>query len=349
MNYIKKTIIALFILIFLGVSFLGVFFYTGFYIPKSDSEEKIFFSISSGEGMSGIAKRLEKKGIIRKDYFFTLYGAITEKGKKIMPGGYVFSPSMSVSSIMKDISSLEDKRITIVEGWNLNDIAGFLEENGYGSKEEFFEIAGKPPFYDGENVVEQFHGKKDWEIDVLKEKPKDVNLEGYLFPDTYFISPKAPMEEVVRFFLLRFEEKVFNEIKEEIGEKEMSLFEVITIASLIEKEVITYEDKRIVSGIIQKRKEKGMRLQIDATISYLTQRRSVRIPISETRINSPYNTYFQEGLPPGPICNPSIESIRAAINPKKTEYLYYLSKPTGETVFSRTHKEHIEARNKYLR
>ncbi len=168
-------------------------------------------------------------------------------------------------------------------------------------------------------------------------------LEGYLFPDTYAVAAGAQMDDILKLFLANFKKKAVEEIGEE------DIFETITIASLIEKEVISYEDKRLVSGIMRNRLKIGMPLQIDATITYLTGRRSVNIPILETRIKSPYNTYVNTGLPIGPISNPGIDSIRAAMDPKENDYFYYLSKPTGETVFSRTLEEHNYAKNKYLR
>ncbi len=149
--------------------------------------------------------------------------------------------------------------------------------------------------------------------------------------------------------LANFNNKLNANLKSEIEKQEKSFFDIITIASLIEKEVREYKDKRLVSGIIRKRLEIGMPLQVDATISYITGRRTTEISIAETKIDSPYNTYKYRGLPITPICNPGIESIKAALYPKESDYLYYLSKPDGETVFSRNHQEHIAAKNRYLR
>ncbi len=346
---IKKIItISFAIFFFLAIS-ISAFFYYGFYFSKDNLSEEKFFIINTGDGLSTIGKNLEKEGIIKKDYFFLIYGVITEKGKSLKPGNYVLRSNMSISEIMDKLSQGDGEKITIIEGWNLRDIALFLEKNGYGTKEEFYEIAGKPPFYKDGIVKSQESRDVSFDFEFLEDLPLDLPLEGYIFPDTYFISQGTPMDDIVYSFLSNFDRKINEEIRKEIEKNEMSFFEIITIASLIEKEVIDYNEKKIVSGIIQKRMKEGMRLQLDATITYLTGRRSVSIPLKETRIDSPYNTYVYSGLPKGPICNPGIESIKAALRPKKSDYFYYLSKPNGETVFSETHKEHVDAKNKYLR
>ncbi len=341
---IKKILITVTILITTLFLFLAFFFYWGVYLSKDNNVEDKFFIVKTGDGLFVVAENLEKEEIIKSGYFFIIHGVLTEKGKQLKPGNYKLSSSMSVHEILEKIFSGGGERITIIEGWNLRDIAIFLEEKGYGEKEEFYLLAGTPPFYEDGKLTDQKSGK----IVYLKEQ-ENLNIEGFLFPDTYFIAPGAPMEEIISAFLSNFENKIDKEIDDLIRKRGLTLFETIIVASLLEKEVNSFEDKQIVSGIIKKRLEMGMRLQLDATITYLTGKRSVQIPINETRIRSPYNTYVYGGLPIGPICNPGMESIRAALLPKETEYLYYLSKPTGETVFSRTFEEHVAAKNKYLK
>lgn len=348
---IKKTIFVLLSLLFIATFSVAFLFYWGMYIPRDVSGEDVTFLIKRGESMTEIALNLEKKEIIKSSYFFIIYGKITEQGRSLMPGSYIISSATPISQIMKMFTEGGDSRFTIIEGWNLRDIAQAIEKNNYGTKEDFYILVGTPSFYENGVIKAPISGINNFEeeFEFLKELQGDIPLEGYLFPDTYFISQGTAMEDIVKIFLSNFKQKINPEIKKSIENSSMSLFEVITRASLIEKEVTSYEDKRIVAGIIENRLKKGMRLQIDATITYLTQKRSVQIPVTETRINSPYNTYFFHGLPLGPICNPGIESIKAVLKPTKSNYLYYLSKPTGETIFSETHGEHIRAKNKYLR
>ncbi len=341
---IKKIFITLITLVTTFFLLLTVFFYWGIYSPKDNNEEDKFFVIREGDSLSFIAQNLEEEGIIKSGYFFIVYGVVTKKGKQLKPGNYKLLSLMSVAEILDKIASGGSEKVTIIEGWNLRDIATFLEEKGYGEKEDFYEAAGTPPLYKNGELINQKTGNV-----VYIEEQKNLPLEGFLFPDTYSISPGTPMEEIVSTFLFNFERKINEEIKELIKKRGISLFETIIIASLLEKEVTSFEDKQIVSGIIKKRMENDMRLQLDATVTYLTGKKSVQVSIGETRIPSLYNTYVYGGLPIGPICNPGMESIRAALLPKETDYLYYLSKPTGETVFSRTFEEHVVAKNKYLK
>ena len=138
-------------------------------------------------------------------------------------------------------------------------------------------------------------------------------------------------------------------MRTEILGQEKTIFEIITMASLLEKEVKAFEDKKLVSGILWKRLENKMPLQVDATITYITGKKSSKVSLDETKIDSPYNTYKYKGLPPGPISNPGLESIVAAIYPKKLDYLYYLSTPEGETIFSKTFEEHKRAKEQYFK
>ncbi len=306
--------------------FLLSFFFFQIYLSTGEGDETVF-QIERGEGFLQIAENLKEKGLVGSSYAFSAYIILTGKRGELKAGSYLLSPQMSVSRIAEKIvkGKTHQKKLTIIEGWNLNHIAEYLQEEGIGSKEEFYRLAGKPPHFEE------------------PAKPGSMSdngtLEGYLFPDTYYVSFHADMEEVIGMMMDNFEKRATEEWSEE----------VVTIASLIEKEVFLVEDKELVSGIIRRRMELGMPLQIDATITYLTGKRSTRVSIEETRINSPYNTYRYTGLPEGPIANPGLSSIEAALNPKDSEYLYYLSKPTGETVFSKTLVEHNIAKNKYLR
>ena len=239
--------------------------------------------------------------------------------------------------------------MTIIEGWNLRNIGLYLENKEMFMTEELFELVGFP-LIDYSKATDLLKPKDfSEEFDFLEDKPKNLGLEGYLFPDTYEIFFEEGIEDIVRRMLDNFDRKLTLELKEEIASQKKSIFEIVTMASLIEKEVRTIEDKKIVSGILWKRLKSRMPLQVDATISYITGRKTTEITKEELKINSPYNTYKYKGLPLGPICNPGLESIKAAIYPKQSEYWFYLSTPEGETIFSKTLREHNEAITKYLR
>jgi UPF0755 protein len=182
----------------------------------------------------------------------------------------------------------------------------------------------------------------------LKIKLPGENLEGYLFPDTYYFPLDVSGEEVVRIMHENFEKKIAPYLKE-IEKSGKSLKDIIIMASLIEKEVKTKEEKELVSGILWKRLKAGIPLQVDATITYITGKKTTKIPLEDLKIDSPYNTYKYKGLPPAPICNPGLESILAALYPKESDYWYYLSKPDGKTLFFKDYEEFIVAKAKYLK
>ncbi len=331
----KSKIIVSFFLI---VSFSFSWFYYQVYLPREPScENEIVFLIPKGESFFEIGDNLEKEGIISSSFYFKIYALLTGSFNRFQAGNYIFCTDDNIKNVSETMKrgDVAQKKVTIIEGWNIRDIAEYFESLNLADKEVFLRKMKSSDF--------------DYLYSFLEEKPKETGLEGYLFPDTYFIPYSADVESIIELMLANFDNKLNTDLKSEIEKQEKSFFDIITIASLIEKEVREYEDKRLVSGIIRKRLEIGMPLQIDATISYITGRRTTVISTDETKIDSPYNTYKYRGLPIAPICNPGIESIKAALYPEESDYLYYLSKPDGETVFSRNHQEHVIAKNKYLR
>ncbi len=329
------------------ICLLVFFFLTGFfswlvfefYFPKSDDcEQEKIFQVSKGESFRDIGDNLQREELIRSSFAFKTYVVIFGEYGQLKAGDYLIKSCDNMAGIVSKISKGDVywERITIIEGWNLKQVAEYLDDLGFVDQEIFLKI-----------TQNRDHFKE--EFSFLKDMPESSSLEGYLFPDTYLISLNSSAEDIIKIILSNFDSKLTLEMKEEIKDQGKSIFETIVIASLIEKEVRTYEDKELVSGIIQKRMEIEMPLQIDATIAYITGKRTTRISIAETQIESPYNTYRYKGLPVGPISNPGIESIKAAIYPKESDYLFYLSKPDGETVFSKNLEEHNIAKNKYLR
>lgn len=328
----KKIIFILVIIFLLSV----IFVWQAIYLPKEPkSEKEIIFDIEKGQGTKEISINLKKEGLIKSVTLFRLYTLFKGISGKLQAGEYSLSPSMKIPEIANKfvLGDVIEEKIIIIEGWNLREIAQYLEGKGF-SKEKFFELS-----------------KKDFsaQFDFLKDKPKNLSLEGYLFPDTYQIKRGENLEDVIRKFLKNFDKKLTKELREEITNQGKSIFEILTMASLIEKEVKTLEDKKLVSGILWKRLKNNIPLQVDATITYITGKKTTEISIEETQIDSPYNTYKYRGLPLGPISNPGLDSILAAIYPKESEYWYYLSIPTGQTIFSKTLEEHNLAKAKYLK
>jgi UPF0755 protein len=344
----RKYLLFLILIILLSL----VFIYQGTYLPKNpEITEGENFLVEKGENLFQVAQNLKDRGLIKNKYLFVLYVLLKGEQKNLKAGEYLLAPSMAVDEIAKKIISGETVKavITIPEGWNLRDIGWYFENKGIFQAEEFFEIVGFPLI--DYNKTADLPKPKDFsqDFDFLKDKPQNVGLEGYLFPDTYQIEKGSSVEEVVRIMLSNFDKKLTPELREEIQKQNKTIFEIITMASLLEKEVKTKEEKEIVAGILWKRLKYGIPLQVDATITYITGKKTIKISKDELQIDSPYNTYKYSGLPFGPICNPGLESISAAIYPKESNYWYYLSTPEGKTIFSRTLTEHNIAKAKHLK
>ena len=316
----KKNKLVIFIFCFLFIiSYFLFFAWQGIYLPKdSDSQVEKKILIKKGEGTKEIASNLKEENLIKNRWLFWLYLFLKGDSNKLQAGEYLLSGAQTIPEIVHKFVSGDviKEKITIIEGWNLRDIGWYFENKGMFQAEELYELE---------------------------------NLEGYLFPDTYEIKKGASLEEIIKKMLDNFNKKLTSELQEEIENQGKTILEIVTMASLLEKEVKTTIDKEIVSGILWKRRNHNIPLQVDATIIYITKKQTTKIPKKDLEIDSPYNTYKYKGLPFGPICNPGMESILAAIYPQDSQYLYYLSTPEGETIFSKTLEEHNTAKAKYLK
>jgi UPF0755 protein len=319
-------------MIFLGSAYFLI--QSFIFQPLNQAGEEVFFEIITGEGAVSISQRLEEEGIIKNAYAFFAYNIFLNQYNQIKAGRYLLSPSMTVIEISKKIikgDSLPEIKITFPEGWNLKQ----WQERTV----EYF-----PEINLLDYRVEQF--KDDFEF--LEDAPPGSTLEGYLYPDTYYFNYQTEADEVVRTFLINFDNRL-SDLIEQASVQKLNWHDLVIVASLLEKEIQSDEDRRLVAGLINNRLAIGMPLQIDATITYLTGKANVKVTKSETEINSLYNTYLYVGLPAGPICHPGRASIEASLSPEENNYLYYLSTPNGETIFSRTLTEHNQAKAQYLK
>lgn len=330
----KKTTII--VVTVLGI--LCLFLVWQFYVPKSFADAApITYAIEKGFGPAKIAQDLEDLKIIKSSLFFRLYTVILGKHRNLQAGPYLISSSIPVNVIVQKLvaGDVIKTNAIIIEGWNLDQVGQYLEDKDYYNAKDFLIAI-----------------KKDWsrEFAFLQDKPKKLNLEGYVFPDTYQVYQDQSAEEFVKTILENFDKKLTPELRAEIFLQKKSIFEIITMASMLEKEVRTLEDKKIVSGLLWKRIDNGIGLNVDATVNYATGKNTASISTKDIQIDSPYNTYKYRGLPLGPISNPGLDSILAAIYPVKSPYWYYLSEPEeGQTIFSKTLEEHNAAVEKYLR
>ncbi len=313
----KKFLIYFFVLLLMV---LGFYLWQGIYLPKdrSSQEDKLFI-INRGEGVREIAKNLESQGFIRSRRFFELYVFLNDKALRLQSGEYKLNPYLDISQIAEKLFLglviPSDIRVTIPEGFSLRQIDARLAYL---------------------NLIE--------EGELLERS----YLKGYLFPDTYMFDKRAGLDQIVDTMKANFDRKLTQELRERIKTQERTIEDVIIMASLIEEEVAEDYDRRIVSGIFWRRLDNNHLLQSCATIAYILGVNRRRYSFEDTRVESPYNTYLNLGLPPSPISNPGLSAIKAAINPKTTNYNFFLSDAEGRTVFSRTFQEHRIAKQRYL-
>jgi len=336
-----KLIIILIVITFV---FLLTTYWHGVNTSVGESSQNVIFLVSPGESVKQIGENLYKAGLIKSKFYFKVYVWLTKQQANLQAGNYVLQPSLSIKEIVNILvagKTLNKERIiTIIEGWNIKDINKYLEENNIISGNSFAELA--------KLEIGSWKLKIDKPV-FLDDAPSFASLEGYLFPDTYRIYNDTDAEDIIQKMLVNFDKKLTNEMRNDIAKQGKTIYQIITMASLIEKEVRTPEDMKIVSGIFWDRIKNGQPLESCATIAYILGVNKKQYSIEETKIDSPYNTYRNQGLPPGPICNPSFNAIKAAIYPKYTEYNYFLNRQdTGETIFSKTFAEHNKNKVKYL-
>lgn len=287
-----------------------------------------FVTIPAGVSAGKVANMLAENGIIHSAFGFRLLTKISGKSDKLKPGAYELDPSMAPIAIINKIANGEcsESWITFPEGFTVTQIAERIEEERIGKADEFFQNA----LYNGANFQTNF--------------PHPGNsLEGYLFPDTYLAPSGSPSNKIIEDMLKCFERKVAVPMSEDIQKSGMTLHEAITLASLIEREARVPADRPLVSAVLHNRLKINMRLQCDATVLYALGQHKDRVLYSDLEVDSPYNTYKYPGLPPGPIANPGLASIKAALRPAQVDYLYYVARPDGSHIFSRTLAEHQQA------
>lgn len=297
-------------------------------------EKMITLTVREGENVDEIAKELQESGIIRYAFLFKLYMRVTENDEDIVAGEYEITSAMDYRAIAKAVGTKATVResidVVIPEGFTQDEIFRLLESKGVCPASELYEAAAEYDF------------KYSW---IMNREKGEKRLEGFLFPDTYtfYVGDNAP--RVLGKFLANFNKKYDVDFKTRVAELETDLYDILTIASMIEAEAKIDEDRPLISSVIYNRLASSdfPYLQIDATVLYTIGEHKTVITEEDLRFESPYNTYTHKGLPVGPICNPGLESIAAALYPEESGYYYYVAKPDGSHIFSKTASEHQKA------
>lgn len=282
-------------------------------------------SIAPGMNAKDIAGTLHAAGVIRDPVFFLGVARVLQADTKMQAGIYQVAPRDSVYDILHRLTSgqVVTRRITVPEGYTVRDIAALLARHGLADEERFLQLADGPYTLD----------KAGMTVD---------RLEGYLFPDTYDFAFGMPEEDIIAAFVDRFQRVVLPWV--DSAGTDLSLHEIVTLASIVEKEAARAEERPLIAGVYLNRLRIGMPLQADPTVMYVLPEKTTHLLYSHLAYDSPYNTYMYKGLPPGPIANPGLASIQAVLAPAKTDYLYFVARHDGSHHFSRTYEEHLAAR-----
>lgn len=289
-----------------------------------------------------VAYALREAKLIPNTWSFRVYSLFDRRTSRIKLGGYEIQPGSPYREIVSQLlvgTPKTEVKVRIIEGWTLDDIEAEVAQHGVSStavQASLGRSADRGAFAD--------HWRD--EFSFLRALPKNRSLEGYLFPDTYRVWKEQLPEALTRKQLQAFSSRVSGLSLTEKSAPLTSLDEVIRLASIVEKEVPTDEDRRLVAGVFLTRLREGMLLQSDATVEYVTASGRARSTGKDLQINSPFNTYRYKGLPPGPIGNPSLSAIRAVLNPDVQGYRYFLTDAEGKVYYGKTLAEHAANRTK---
>ena len=317
-----KSILFLFLGFLVFLLFFLLTFLRLIFLPPDDFPYNHHVYIDRGKNLSEIADYLKDEKIIRSSTFFIILAKIDGKEVKIRPGDYFFKEPIDALKIINRLTNSDfvskSIKVTIPEGMTAIGIAEIFKDFDNFDADKFINLA------------------------------KNQKLEGYLFPDTYLFLDSVTEKNVIENMKSNFDKKL-RDFFEEVGKSGRNLSDIINMASIIEKEISNSDDRKKVSGILWKRLDKGMPLQVDAVFYYIDGEKNSKVNFDDLKIDSLYNTYLYKGLPPTPISNPGLDAIKAALGPEGSSYWYYLSGKDGDTYFAKTFEEHKKNRAKYLR
>ena len=289
----------------------------------------VILVVYRGDNFDRVKGEIERLGLIRSRFWFERLSRWRGLPQRLRAGIYRIQTPISLWELTKFLAETKPEliRLTVWEGMMAREIAERVEKLGLGNAERFMEIVKNP-----QGKIEL---PFDWKGD----------LEGLLFPATYYVPPLRSGEEtyIIQLMVNAFVEKFWKPYRDEIERSQFSLRELVTIASMVQWEVKMDEERPIVAGVIINRLKRGMKLEIDATVLYALGQRKRRVLYRDLKVDSPYNTYRYKGLPPGPICSPGLESLLAALRPADVPFLYYVARGDGYHIFSETYEEHLKA------
>lgn len=291
--------------------------------------ESIIITVAPGMTNADIATMLQNKKLINSPVFFRLQSKFARMERSLQAGEYEIMSGMSNWEIIDLFSKgqVRHKTLTIPEGYTIEQIAKKIEESGLGSAEEFKKAA--------KDYAPYSYMETD-NINVI------FKAEGFAYPSTYYLPPGSSEKEILAIMVKEFDTQLTEDMRQKAKDKNISIRDLVNLASLVEKEAVFPEERPIIAGVFLKRLQIKMPLQSDTTIQYILGVQKKEISIADTKIDSPYNTYLYAELPPGPIASPSISTINAVLEPKQTNYLYFVADLEGHHHFTETYQDHLK-------
>lgn len=313
-----------------AIGYAGLYVYTFLITPPDAAASERIILIEQGTPLRRVAEILQDASVISDKNLFMILGRFYRDGKSIKAGEYQFTTSMLPTEVLE---KLQDGKIyfrtaTIPEGYTSYQIADLLAELGFVDKQKFLELTFNKEF------------SAELKIDA-------GNLEGYLFPNTYYVHRGMTEEEIIRKMVREFWQIIPPDLQQEITQKGFSIHEVVTLASIIEKEAQVPDERKLISAVYNNRLRIKMKLDSDPTVIYGLKSFDGNLTKADLQTDTPYNTYKRRGLPPGPIANPGEQSILAAVRPADVKYLYFVSRNDGTHHFSANYNEHLWAVRQY--
>lgn len=323
------------LIIFIGIIILCIIAGAGIYYVQrpveATGETKMVF-VEPGMTLSQVASRLQQDGLIRSTYWFKLVARFREVGSRIQVGRYHLATGLTTDGVLETLVSGKGgtERVTIPEGLTLREVAGLLMAKADIDSSEFMMLAQAPDF-------------------AVELGIEASTLEGYLFPDTYHFYRQMEPELVIREMTALFRQVLTQQDLEKVKQLGMTLHDVVALASIIEREAQLASERDIISGVFHNRLRIGRRLESCATVQYILGKPKAVLLDRDLQIPSPYNTYLHAGLPPGPICSPGAAALHAALYPASVPYLYFVARGDGSHIFSKSNREHVNAKNRIKR
>ena len=326
---LKRFIVLSIIIPCLFVGLFAAWFGHVLLTPKKEIGEDQLFIVREGATLKEVAASLEKFGMVKARFPVIVWGKLHGYDRQIKAGEYSLNRTMTPIEILEKLikGNILTYSVTIPEGFTAHQIADLLHEKGLCDKEAF---------------LSSVH---DASVDQ-EDGIAGTDLEGYLYPDTYKFARGISPVSIVRMMVMRFREKM-EPLREKVEESGMTMNEIVTLASIVEKETGSAEERPVIASVFFNRLKKGMRLESDPTVIYGIADFNGNLTKEDLNRPGPYNTYTEKGLPPGPIASPGIDSIRAVLYPSNTDFLFFVSKNDGTHYFSKTLREHNRAVRTY--